>query len=436
MTLSPNPNSKDSNHGNLWHESCQEQVAAPALCDDLSVNLLIVGGGFTGVSAAWHATCQGASVALLEARSIGFGGSGRNVGLVNAGLWLPPQDVRKSLGEEVGTKLNTALGQGPDLVFNLIEDNSILCEATRAGSLHCAHAPSGMTDLEKRFSQLQEMGAPVRLLNREEARARTGSPAVHGALFDARAGTIQPLGFVRGLARAAMAKGAKLYQDSPASSIRHDGNHWIARSAKGSVRADRLIMATNAYHSPAQGDIPAPSFSPVHYFQMATAPLSDNLRGQIMAGGEGCWDTATVMSSFRLDAAGRLLLGGIGNLDSSTGTVHRSWAQHKLKQLYPMLADTPFEQGWCGRIAMTGDHIPKITRIGPGALMAHGYSGRGISPGTVFGKAMAEALLSGDESTLPLPAGATPYRESFPEAKELFYEAGATAFHLKGRLLG
>jgi glycine/D-amino acid oxidase-like deaminating enzyme len=197
---------------------------------------------------------------------------------------------------------------------------------------------------------------------------------------------------------------------------------------EGRVTADALLVATNAYHAPLTG-VPSPRYTPVHYFQFATAPLGDNLRRTILPEGQGCWDTATVMSSFRMDAAGRLIVGGIGSLGGAGRSVHRDWASRKLAALFPHAADARFEHGWHGRIAMTSDHIPKIVRLGPRAISIYGYSGRGIAPGTVFGKAAAAFLASRNEDVLPLPA-IDGYSEGFTALKAAYYECGASAFHL------
>ncbi|SLN41463.1 Gamma-glutamylputrescine oxidoreductase [Pseudoruegeria aquimaris] len=414
---------------NLWQESAAETFRAPALVEDAEADLLIIGGGYSGCAAALAAAQAGAKVALLEARTIGHGGSGRNVGLVNAGLWMPPEEINAALGIAAGEALTATLAQAPDRVFNLIETHGISCEATRAGTLHCAHGPAGLKDLESRHAQLSARGAPVRLLDAAETARRTGSPRFPGALFDPRAGTIQPLAYVRGLARAATAAGAHIYEHSPAVRLTRSAGAWQADTAGGTLRAPRLLLATNAYHA-ATGGQPAPAHVPVHYFQLATAPLGD--RGAaILQGGEGAWDTALVMSSFRRDAAGRLIIGGIGSLEHGAGIAHRDWAARKLAQLFPALAGTPLHHAWHGRIAMTGDHVPRILSLGEGALALFGYSGRGIGPGTVFGEAAAQALVSGDASALPL-APVEHHSEPAAGLRAAWYEAGATLTHLLG----
>lgn len=413
--------------GNLWRISDPGGPDGPALAGDLSADLVVVGAGFTGLAAALEAAQAGARVVVLEAQTIGHGGSGRNVGLVNAGLWLPPDQIRAQLGEAGARRLIEALAAAPAEVFRLIETHGIACEATRNGTLHLAHAPQGLRDLQERFRQGRALGAPLALLDREETARRTGSAAFHGALFDPRAGTIQPLGYCRGLARAARAAGARIFERSAVQRIAQEAGGWRLDCNGHSLRAPHLLIATNGYGTALPG-ARAPAFVPVHYFQVATDPLSPAQRARILPGGEGCWDTAMVMSSLRVDAAGRLILGGIGALQGTGVAIHRAWAARKLAQLYPELAGLPFTQGWHGRIAMTSDHIPKVIGIGPGGLSIYGYSGRGIGPGTVFGTRAARALLQGETDGLPL-AIQPRHTEPLRHARALWYELGARAVH-------
>lgn len=407
----------------LWSETAPERIRYAPLSESITVDVVVIGGGFTGVSAAYHLAAGGASVALLEARTIGFGGSGRNVGLVNAGLWTPPDEVEGKIGKTTGRQLNELLAGGPSTVFDLIEKHQIRCEATRQGTLHCAHSQAGLRDLENRFAQQEARGAPVKLLDAAETARRIGSAAYCGALWDGRAGTIQPLAYVQGLAGAAEGQGARIFEETSALSMTETGEGWTVRTAEGEVRAARLIQATNAYGAGAADDN---AIIPAHFFQLATAPLPDDVRHSILAGGEGCWDTALVMSAFRLDQAGRMIFGALGNLEGFGGAFHRGWAHRKLSRLFPQLKDIPFEQEWTGRIAMTGTHLPRIERRGKTGISIFGYSGRGICPGTLFGRAAADwALGTGD---LPLPI-CDPQSESYAAVKGLYYETGATLTH-------
>ncbi|KUJ77560.1 NAD(P)/FAD-dependent oxidoreductase [Ruegeria profundi] len=410
----------------LWLKTCREHVESHPLTDDLTVDLAVIGGGYTGCSAALTAARSGASVCLLEAQDIGHGGSGRNVGLVNAGLWLPPADIRARLGDEAGDRLIALLAAAPAEVFDLIEQNGIDCAPVRNGTLNLAHSASGLRDLQKRQGQLSATGAPVELLSTPQAAQRTGSAAFYGALFDPRAGTIQPLGYVRGLARAAAGAGAQIISHCQVETMQFDRGIWTLKTQQGKVRAKSVIQATNAYH---QGlTTSSPDYVPIYYFQFATSPLPEELRAGILPGGEGCWDTGLIMTSFRLDAEGRLVIGAMGDLGHAGRSVHTAWIRRKLAVLYPQLAAQPLTEGWHGRIAMTLDHIPKITQIGPSALSVHGYSGRGIAPGTAFGRLMAESLLQNDLSKLPVPV-ASEYRENWTGLRRAYFEAGATLMH-------
>lgn len=414
-------------NNNLWRQSHKNSGDFTVLNKDIRTDLLIVGGGYTGCSAALEASKAGAKVTLLEAETIGHGGSGRNVGLVNAGLWTPPEVIFKYLGQEAGMRLVRALAEAPDLVFRIIEEHSISCEAVRNGTLHLAHAPSGLRDLNERFRQGKQIDAPIQLLDAKETARRTGSEAFFGSLFDPRAGTIQPLAYCRGLASAARSSGAQVFEKSKLNSLHRDNSLWVAKANGHTIRADKVLLAINAYGGNIQG-APSPEFVPVHYSQFATAPLPDGLRHHILPGREGCWDTALVMSSVRIDAAGRLIIGGVGNLSGAGAAIHAKWAARKLAKIYPDLAGTSFEHGWEGAIAMTSDHIPKVLAFGPNALSVFGYSGRGIGPGTVFGKHAARALLFGETAGLPLEVIQN-YRESLKTARKAYFEFGAALSH-------
>ncbi|GLQ15855.1 NAD(P)/FAD-dependent oxidoreductase [Maritalea porphyrae] len=412
---------------NLWSNTASKTLDLDTLAEDVSADIIIIGGGFTGCAAALEAATQGMSVLLLEAETIGYGGSGRNVGLVNAGLWTPPDEVEETLGQSPGQKLNAALAAAPDLVFSLIEKYQINCDAIRNGTLHCAHSKSGLKDLNSRYAQQIKRNAPVQLIDEKQTGTRTGSSSFKGALFDPRAGTIQPLSYCQGLARAAIAQGAQLFERSPALCITRDEGQWQVRTKHGSATAPNLIVATNAYANDQLLGHQS-RFTLVHYFQFATEPLTAAERKTVLPNLEGCWDTALVMSSFRYDRDGRLLVGSVGSLDHAASPTHEFWAKKKLAAIYPQLSHKKLDHAWHGRIAMTKDHLPKIVEFGPNAYSVFGYSGRGIGPGTVFGTSLAQVISTGDKSKLPI-APLAAYAEKLTGASSLYYETGSVLAH-------
>ena len=408
---------------NLWENTSKEQELFPATPENQTADLLIIGGGFTGCSAALEAAKQSASVVLIECEKIGFGGSGRNVGLVNAGLWLPPKKINSILGKKQGEALISSLGSAPDLVYSIIDENEIDCDPKRNGTLHCAHSEKGMEYLIERLKQGQEYGEPLALFDKSETQNRIGSSKFFGSLHDPRAGTIQPLAYCRGLARKAKELGAKIYEKSKVAHIKRQNGMWHANVKNVVIKSKYLLLAMNAYQDLGKEQNTG-KFSTVYYSQFATRPLNSNEMSTILPNKEGCWDTATIMSSFRVDEAGRLIIGTMGNSEGFGKKIHSNWANKKLRDLFPFLPELEFNYRWSGKIAMTKDHIPKIVNFKKNALSCFGYSGRGIAPGTLFGKACATALLSGDLSMLPISAIKN-YSESLTREKTAFFEIAA-----------
>ena len=417
-------------HG-LWEATAPAAPPTPPLSGRIAVDVVVVGAGFTGLSAALHVAEGGASVAVLEAAEIGFGASGRNVGLVNAGLWVMPEQLPVRLGATHGARLLATLGDAPAAVYELVARHGIDCEAVRNGTLHCAVGASGLAGLRERAAQWQRLGAPVHLLDAAQTAARLGTAAYAGSLLDRRAGTIQPLAYVRGLARAALRAGASVHAASPVAGIEDLGSRWRLRTRDGAeVEAAWVIVATNATALPG-GPWPELTSEIVRmpYFNMATAPLPAAVRDTLLPGREGAWDTRQVLSSFRLDAAGRLVFGSIGALRPPGHGVHRAWGRRALRKLFPQLGNVAFDHEWYGWIGTTADALPRLHWLGRNVVSFSGYNGRGIGPGTVFGRELARLALGQaciDELSLPVseitPASWRPLREGF-------YEWGAQLAH-------
>ena len=417
-------------HG-LWAATAPAAPPTPPLSGRIAVDIAVVGAGFTGLSAALHAAEGGASVAVLEAADVGFGASGRNVGLVNAGMWVMPDALPERLGAHYGARLLQTLGDAPSVVFDLVARHAIECEAVRNGTLHCAAGAAGLASLRERASQWQRLGAPVRLLDAAQAAARLGTSSYAGALLDLRAGTIQPLAYARGLAGAARRAGARVHGASPVVGVADTGSRWRLRTRDGGeVDAAWILVATNATALPG-GPWPEPMSEIVRmpYFNLATPPLPAALRDTILPGREGAWDTRRVLSSFRLDAAGRLVFGSIGALRAGGRAVHGAWGRRALRRCFPQLDGIAFEHAWYGWIGTTADALPRLHRLARNAVSVSGYNGRGIGPGTVFGRELARlALGQAGADDLSLPESAVvPARWKL--AREAFYEAGAQVAH-------
>ncbi len=418
-------------HG-LWARTAPPAPDTPPLSGERRVDVAVVGAGYTGLSAALHLAEAGARVAVLEAAEIGHGGSGRNVGLVNAGLWVMPDALPEILGPVHGERILSLLGAAPDLVFDLVERHAIPCEAVRTGTLHCGVGDKGAAELAERARQWQARGAHVALVGAAEAERLIGSPRYRAALLDRRAGTIQPLAYARGLARAALAAGAAIHARSPVLRRGREGARLRLETPAGALVADWVVVATNAYTETPWPEI-REEIVRLPYFNIATAPLSDNLAASILPERQGAWDTKSVLSSFRMDGQGRLILGSVGRLDRGAAPLHRRWARATLARLFPQLGPVAFEAEWFGAIGMTADAAPRFHRLGERVLSFSGYNGRGIAPGTAFGRVLAEHILGRmPEDELPLPTS-EPRRRPFRALRELGIDLGSRVAHLAAR---
>jgi glycine/D-amino acid oxidase-like deaminating enzyme len=423
---------QDSGEMSLWADSAIDNPVPVTLQESLQVDVLVVGGGYSGLSSALHLAERGVSVALLEARHVGYGGSGRSAGLVNAGVWKTPDYVIKQLGQEAGRRFNMALHDAPSVVFDLIRRYQIECNADQSGTVNIAHRKAALPYLEDRCKQMTSLGSSTRLIDGDEAKSISGSPVYcHGGILDSNAGTIQPLSYVRGLAIAAAELGAKIYQQSPLLKLTRDGNRWLAITESGQVLADQVILATNAY-ADQNSEAVRESTLPVYIFHCATDPLADSITETIMPQRHGIWDTQVLMTSSRIDTAGRLVMSSVGSLQGIFGGSRRDWMTRTRDRLYPQSRGIPWLYQWTGQVGMTSTRLLRIQRLGPGVFAPAGYNGRGIGPGTVIGKYLAAMLVSGNRDGFPFPIEDL-QRETWRIPRSAYYKYGTLALQLVDR---
>lgn len=417
----------NENEHNLWHLT-NSIAELTFLNENTTADVLVIGGGYTGLSTALHLAEQGKDVVLLEARDIGYGASGRNVGLTNAGLWILPKEAEKRLGVERGKRLNQFLIDAPKYVDQLIAEYKIDCDYSRNGTLHLAHNRAAMGYLKERREQMLEYGADVSLLGRDEAFELTQAARYHGALRDAGAGVLHPLKYCQGLAKIALAKGVRIYKQSALLDIEQLPDGVSAKTEFGSVVAQKMILATNAYEQNLNHN--KQFYTPLYYCQLASEPLSAEQRAHCLPHNNGCWDSGAVMRSFRTDADGRLIVGTVGNIYTKTASGFKRWSAHVVGKTFPHIGKLNYQFSWAGRIAKSHNDIPHILQIEPNIYQIMGYSGRGIAPATVTGKMMADYLcenISVDELPLPMNEANS---ISFNKLRAAIYEAGCQLSHL------
>lgn len=386
----------------LWSMTAPAGPACSPLMGTQRAHAVIIGAGYTGLSAALHLAEAGHDVVVLESMDVGERASGLNGGQVIPGVKQDPDTLEAMLGPDMGARLLSTAATGPDLVFALIERYGIECDATRTGWIQPASSDATLAQLARRAEQWWRREAPLELLSRREVLQLTGSARYCGGLLDRRGGTVQPLAYVRGLALALLRTSARLYTHSPATRLTRAGGAWSIQTPQGSVSAPLVIIATNAY-TEALTDGLRRTVVAVPSFQVATAPIPPPLRSTILPDGQAASDTRRLLRYFRLGPGGRLVLGTRG-VFSQAPTLHDVQFHYRsVHEIYPQLQGIAFEYHWGGLVAMTRDHLPHLHELGPGLYAGLGYNGRGVAMATVMGTLLARRALGASVAELGFP---------------------------------
>lgn len=388
--------------GSLWAATAAPGPECPALEEEVRVDVGIVGGGFTGLSTALHLAEQGVRVALVEAREIGEGASGLNGGQVIPGLKRGREELAARFGADRAERM-VALGDGAgERVYDIVRRYGIDCGLERNGWFRAAHSPIAMAYLEKTAKDMAQRGVDAVLVDRAATGRMLGTDQYLGGLHDRRAGAVQPLAYVRGLARAAAGQGAQVFARSPVERVTREGAAWRIASARGAIVAPKVLLATGAYTDRLWPGL-ARTFVGVQSAQMATAPLSANLRASVLPCRAVVSDTRKLSNYFRIDAEGRLVMGGRGPLGDTPSPSTLAAIARAAERRFPMLGRIEWQHAWCGRIDMTLDEMPRIHQPEPGLWTVLGYNGRGIALATTMGAVMADRMTGGGDPALDFP---------------------------------
>ena len=385
----------------LWAATAASAPVTEKLTENTRCDVLVIGGGYAGLSTALHLAERGVNVVLLEAREIGFGGSGRNGGQVIPGLKYDPDDLIKMFGHERGKWIVDFAGRTAETVFDLIDRHQMDVPNVRKGWIQGAHTEDALNTARARAEQWSRHGAKVRFLDRSETQSLLGTERYLGGWVDERAGAVQPLSYSRGLAKAAQKAGARIFTDSPVAALKHQAGQWTAQCTSGSsVQAERVVMCTNAYCGDLWPEL-KPTIIDANTFQVATRPLPEHIKKTILPEGHVSSDTRNLLLYFRLDHTGRLLMGGRGPFREPKGPSDWAHLERVIKKMFPQAAGEPFEYRWCGRVAVTRDYLPHLHEPAPGLLVDIGCMGRGVGLQTSMGRAMANYIATGDKEALP-----------------------------------
>jgi glycine/D-amino acid oxidase-like deaminating enzyme len=418
--------------GCLYAATATPPVHAAPLAGDLRVEVVVVGGGYTGLSAALHLAERGRRVALLESHEPGWGAAGRNGGQVNAGLKHEPDDVERALGPVYGPRLVRLAGGAPDFLFELIARHRIDCEARRAGTLRASYQRHHAAALRTSAAQWARRGAQIEFWDSARIAAATGTDRYVAATFDRRGGAVNPLSLSRGLAAAARRAGASIHGGTRALGLERDGTGWRVATPGGAVRADKVVLATDGYSDDLWPGLRT-SVVPIYSSIIATAPLPSPAGDAILPGRSVLYEAGNITVYYRRDAEGRLLMGGRGRQRSEAGRAHYEHLVRYARRLWPALATVEWTHWWNGQFALTPDFYPRFHAPASNVYIGLGYSGRGVAFGAAMGAQLAAAAAGEALDTLAIPVTPVPHLR-FHRFWRIGVAAGVTYGRIRDRL--
>lgn len=412
----------------LYADTAVAPTPTPSLVADKAVAVAIIGGGFTGLSTALHLAEQGVGVAVLETHEPGWGASGNNGGQVNPGLKHDPDRIEADFGADLGGRMIAFSYGTTNFTFDLIRRYQIPCEARQNGTLRAAYNEAGAAAIESTARQCIRRGMPVELLGREQMREVTGSDRYLCAMLDRRGGDLHPLSYARGLARAAIAAGAAVHGETPALSLTRDGSGWRIQTPRATVRADKVLLATNGFSDDLWPGLRR-SIVPVFSSIAATAPLSEDVVRAIMPARSVLYESGHITVYYRIDAHNRLLMGGRGPMRWIEQPSDVAYLIRYAERLWPQIKGATWTHGWNSRLAITPDHYPHLHEPAENLLISLGCNGRGVALSTAMGSQLARRLAGGRDAPIDMPVTAIK-----PMPLHAFWPVGVTAAVLAGRV--
>jgi gamma-glutamylputrescine oxidase len=404
---------------------------APKLEGDASADVVVVGGGYTGLHAALNAAERGYSVILLEAGHIGWGASGRNGGQMIPGWRKGAAELTSRYGKEKAKALFALALEARALTLDRIGRHGIRCDLHVNGHLTLAAKPRDVGWMHAEVDALtQTMDYPhARVLSAEEARAKAATVEFYGGLMDAWGGQLHPLNYALGLAEAARAAGVRLHEHSRVLSI--DTEKGVAaRTEQGTVRARFGVLACDALLGGLAPRI-AGRIMPVANYLVATSPWRDPQ--DIIADHLAVSDSRFVVNYFRMTEDGRLLFGGGERYSPAPPADIERFARGHMLRIFPQMRGTAIDYAWGGLVSITMSRLPHVGRTGD-LFFAHGYSGLGVLTPALAGKVLTEAM-AGTAERFDILAGLAP--PEFPGGAMLrtpLYVLGMLWYALRDRL--
>jgi glycine/D-amino acid oxidase-like deaminating enzyme len=380
-----------------WHTTVQMPDDSNLTALPENVDVAIIGGGYTGLSAARTFAKNGVKVAVLEANTIGWGASSRNGGMVLTGLKVGMKTVLKKYGREIARKLFQCSLDSINTVEQIVKEENIDCGFARHGHLLVANKPKHFNALQDDVEFMQkEFNHQVRLIARAEQQMEIGSDIYHGALLDKVSGGLDPAQYVAGLAGAAERAGASLHARARVNKLGRSGSRFVLETEKGQLSAESVFVATSGYTGSVTKNLQK-KVIPIGSFIIATEKLPDDLVKELIPRGRMIFDYKHYLNYFRL-WDNRMIFGGrAAFFPETSSTIQRSAEilRREMIQVYPQLKNAKIEYVWGGTLDFAFDMMTHVGEV-DGMYYSLGYAGHGVAMATHLGKTVAETILKGN----------------------------------------
>jgi len=386
--------------GLSWYEaSVPERPEYPELDGSKQADVVIIGGGYTGLSAAYHLAKQGADVVLIEAERFGDGASGRNGGQFGTGQRTWAEELEAEYGFERAKALFDVAEEAKAHLLAFASEHQIDMDYV-PGQISVVHKPRYLKQYERHAELMQSrFNYPhLRFIGRDETAALLGSSRYHGGVYDDGTGHIHPLKLLIGTAKVAKATGAKLYENTRATGITTTSGRVEVATTRGTIVAKNAFIAVNAYGGTLE-PISASHVMPIRSFIGATVPLGND--SPVIPGGESIDDSRFVVRYFRRSKDGRLLFGGREAYTADNPREISTHIRRQIAEIYPALANVEITHAWGGSVGITMPRQPFVREVMPGVISAGGYSGHGVMLANFMGKLYADSI-SGRREKLKL----------------------------------
>lgn len=383
--------SADEHIDSYYAASANANQHRAALNESVQADVCIIGGGFSGLSAALHLAAQGRHVTLLEAARIGWGASGRNGGQIIHGLNASLDTINKRYGSDTANFVGGLVQEGASIIRGFINDYAIECDLKKR-SIFVAFNARQMRGLEAKQALWQRHGMDDHeLLDKEALQEHVGSALYCGGMLDHSGGHLHPLNLALGEAAALEKLGGVIYEQSRVKHINSIESSPEVITENGSVKCKTLIICGNAYLGKSVPTL-APRVMPVSTQVMATEPLPEDLARQLLPSDACVEDVRYILDYYRLSADKRLLFGGGTVYGGTDPSDVEAKLRPQMEKVFPELRGIPVTHAWSGNFALSFSRVPQLGKLGPDSYFAMGYSGHGVTGAHLFGRLLAEAI--------------------------------------------